>query len=39
MLNFTGMSKLPLVQNLILKNPVVQKDGTLNISVKAKKQQ
>lgn len=37
--NFTGQSNIPLVQSFIIQNPVVQTNGTLNITVKAKKMQ
>ncbi len=37
--NFTGQSNIPLVQSFIIQNPVVQSNGTLNITVKAKKMQ
>jgi hypothetical protein len=37
--NFSGASSLPLIQSFFIKNPVVQQNGTINVTVKAKKQQ
>lgn len=38
--NLTGMNpQIPVIKNFIVKNPVAQKNGTLNITVKAQKVQ
>lgn len=36
--NFTGQTALPLVQVFNIKNPVVKKDGSINVVIKAKTQ-